>query len=207
MSSPVPPGPPPRPPADLGQRQLPLSEVAVGTLLYRIHRTRADPLYFGRQTDPARRQRWDSPDASYGVCYLALESHIAFAETMLRDLSLEIVHQDDVNVRSLALVEVRTPLRLVEMHSEHLRPLGADASVVQGSYDVTWEWSAALHAHPEMPEGIRYRARHDDSGFSVALFERAERKIHCAASTPLGEPSLAAELARWLDRYKVSLTT
>ncbi|MBI4545127.1 MAG: RES family NAD+ phosphorylase [Gemmatimonadetes bacterium] len=141
------------------------------------------------------------------MCYLAFESHIAFAETMLRDLSLDTVNEDDLNVRSLALVEVRAALRLVEMNSEHLRPLGADASVVQGRYGVTWEWSAALHAHRERPDGIRYRARHDDPGFSVALFERARRKMRRTDSTPLSDPSLAAEIARWLDRYNVGLTT
>lgn len=207
MSSRIPPGPPPRPPADLGQRSLPLHDVAAGTPLYRIHRTRLDPLYFGREPDPARRQRWDAPDASYGVCYVAFESHTSFVETLLRDLSLDTVHQDDLKVRSLALLEVRAPLRLVEMNDQHLRPLGADGSVVQGSYDITWEWSAALHAHRERPDGIRYRARHDDSGFSMALFERARDEVRCLDSIPLSDPSLAAELARWLDRYNVGLTT
>jgi hypothetical protein len=207
LNASLPPGPPPRPLADLDQRSLPLYEVPAGTLLYRIHRTRIDPLFFGRHSDPARRQRWDAPDASYGVCYLALESHIAFAETLLRDLSLDTVHLDDLYLRSLAHVEVGTPLRVVEMHSEHLRPLGADASAVQGSYNITWAWSAVLHAHRSKPDGIRYRARHDDSGFSVAVFERAAGKLHCTATTPLNDTSLAAELARWLERYQLSLTT
>lgn len=206
MSSPVPPGPPPRPPADLHARKLPLHEAPAGTLLYRIHRTRLAPLHFGRQHDPARRQRWDSPDAGYGVCYLAFEGHVCFAETLLRELELDTVHQDDLGVRSLARVELRAPLRLVEMNGEHLRRLGADASVVHGSYDTTWEWSAALHAHPEQPDGVRYRASHDDSGFSVALFGRAADRVHCTASTPLADPSLASELARWLDRYDIGLT-
>jgi hypothetical protein len=207
VNSPIPPGPPPRPPADLAQRSLPLHTVPSATTLYRLHRTGLNALYFGRETDPARRQRWDSPNASYGVCYLAVESHIAFVETLLRDLDLDTVHQDDLEVRSLALVEAREPLRLVEMNDQHLRPLGADASVVQGSYDVTWNWSAEFHAHREAPDGIRYRARHDDSGFSVALFERASQKVHLLDSTPLVDRSLATELAGWPDRYNVGLTT
>jgi hypothetical protein len=176
-------------------------------MLYRIHRTALDPLHFGRALDSARRQRRDSPDASCGVCYLAFEGHIAFVETMLRDLDLDTVYQDDLAVRSLALVEVREPVRLVELHDQHLRPLGADASVVQGSYDVTWEWSAALHSHPNAPDGVQYRARHDDSGFSVALFERGNGKVRVLGSTTLLDPSLAPELAGWLDRYGVGLTT
>lgn len=121
-------------------------------------------------------------------------------------LSLETVHHVDLNVRSLASLDVRRAIRLVEMNDQHMRSLGADASVVQGSYEVTWAWSAALHALRERPDGIRYRARHDDSGFSVALFGRARHRVHLLDSVPLNDSSLAAELAGWLDRYGVGLT-
>lgn len=203
----IPPGAPPRPPADLAKRSLPVGTIPIGTTLYRIHRARLDSLFFGRESDAARRQRWDAPDASYGVCHLAFESHIAFAETLLRDLGLDTVHHDDLKVRSLARIEVTAPLRVVEMNDQHLRSVGADASVVHGSYDITWDWSAALHALSEQPAGIRYRARHDDSGFSVALFERAAHFVRQLDSIALLDPSLAVELGRWLDRYTVGLTT
>lgn len=206
MSEKTPPGPPPAPPANLSTRKLPLRALEAGTLLYRIHRGGHDPLHFGRHEDPVRRHRWDSPGARYGVCYAAMSGEIAFAESLLRDLTLEAVHEDDLRTRCLALLEVRGTLRLVEMNGRHLRRLGADASVVHASYDVTWAWSAALRDHPDAPDGIRYRARHDDSGYSVALFDRAREALHVLQSTPLTDPSLAADLARWLDRYQVGLT-
>jgi hypothetical protein len=184
-----------------------ISPVGAGTILSRIHRSHQAPLYFGRESNPERRQRWDASDASYGVCYMAQEGHIAFAETLLRDLDLEAVQERELAIRSLARLHVRAPLRLVAMHGQALRGLGADASVVQGPYDVTWAWSAALHAHPDAPDGICYRARHDDSGFSIALFERAGDRVEHLDSTGLLAPAHARELARWLDRYSVGLTS
>jgi len=82
-----PPGPPPAPPTDLGTRTLKSIRIGPGAILYRIHRTKQEALYFGRESELHRRQRWDSPDASYGVCYMAEEDHIAFVETLLRVLS------------------------------------------------------------------------------------------------------------------------
>lgn len=197
-------GPPPLPPEDFADLPLEVGTVPSGRVLHRIHRRKHDALHFGREADPVRRQRWDAPDASYGVCYLAQEDHIAFAETLLRDLDLRAVYEEDLRVRALAAVEIRRPLRLAEMHGKHLGPMRADASAVQGPYATTWAWSKALHDHPSAPDGIRYRARHDDSGLSLALFDRAADALE-TASTPLLDPGMAEVLGRWLDRYGVGL--
>lgn len=201
------PGDPPLPPATFAARALAWSPVEEGTTLYRIHRTDFAPLYFGRASDPDRRNRWDSPDASYGVCYLALDPAIAFAETLLRDLAIDAVQEAELRIRSLARFRVVERLRLVMMHGRGLRRNGADASVVQGAYEVTWAWSAAFHAHPDTPDGIVYRARHDDSGLAVALFERARDKIEHHDSVGLLSPECVRDLAGWLDAYGIGLTT
>jgi hypothetical protein len=207
VNRPARPGPPPSPPPDLAERALKIEPIGAGVLLHRIHRSRHTPLYFGRESDPDRRQRWDAPDASYGVCYMAEEPHIAFAETLLRDLALDVIPQAELEVRSLARLRVRAPLRLVAMHGKALRVHGADASLVQGPYPITQAWSAALHAHPDGPDGIRYRARHDDSGFSVALFERGRGKVEHVESVELLDPMIAREVGGWLERYEVGLTS
>lgn len=207
MSPPAPPGPPPSPPVDFSKRVLKFSPLTQDTVLSRIHRSHRSALHFGRTVDPEARQRWDAPDAGYGVCYLATAGHIAFAETLLRDLSLDVVHLSELESRFLTLLRVVAPLRLVAMHGRSLRPHGADASVVQGPYTTTWAWSEAIHDHPSAPDGICYRARHDDSGYSVALFERAGDKVEPVGSTGLLEPAFAPTLARWLDRYGVGLTS
>lgn len=207
MSSEAPPGSPPLPPADFAERELAIRELGPGTVLFRIHRTKHGALYFGRETDPMRRQRWDAPDASYGVCYMAQQDHIAFAETLLRDPGIGAVHVDDLRPRSLAEIEVLAPgsLRVVEMNDEHLNAMGADAGVGQGPYSITWAWSQAISEHPSHPDGIRYRARHDDSGFSLAIFESAGDKLAASSSLPLLDPDLRSVLGGWLDRYKRGL--
>jgi hypothetical protein len=207
VNRPARPGPTPTPPADIAERTLKIESVGAGAVLHRIHRSHRAPLHFGRDSDPDRRQRWDSPDAGYGVCYMAKEGHIAFTETLLRDLTLDAIPEAELEVRSLARLRVRSALRLVAMHGNALRVHGADASVVQGPYPVTWEWSAAFHAHPSAPDGICYRARHDDSGFSIALFEGAQSKVEHASSVELLDPVLARDLAQWLDLYEVGLTS
>jgi hypothetical protein len=198
-------GPAPAPPADLGARTLKCIRIPSGVVLYRIHLTKHRALHFGRETELHRRQRWDSPDASYGVCYLAEEDHIAFVETLLRDLSRKDVSERELEIRSITKLSVRSPLRLAAMHGKHLHGNGADASVVQGQYPNCWEWYRALHSHPSEPDGIHYRAGHDDSGFSIALFERAGGKVEEIESTELLDASVARTLGGWLDRYGLGL--
>lgn len=178
-----------------------------GRILHRVHRSHYAPLHFGCSETPDSRQRWDSPDASYGVCYMAEDDHIALAETMLRAPELAAVSESELKARSLATLRLRSPLRLAAMHGSALHPHGADASVVQGPYPATWVWSAALYSHPDNPDGICYRARHDDSGFGIALFERASDKLEHLISVELLDPSFVSDLSRWLDRYEVGLTS
>lgn len=199
------PGPPRLPPGDLVRRPLPLVPVAAGTTLFRIHRTGLGALHFGREADAAARQRWDAPDAGYGVCYLATAGHVAFAETLLRDLAIEAIPEDELRRRSLAEIETARPLRLVNLANEGLRRLRATASVVHGSYDVTWAWSAALHAHPDAPDGIRYRARHDDADFAVALFDRAADAVRERGTRELLSAEVLPLLGGWLDRYDMGI--
>jgi hypothetical protein len=77
--------------------------------------------------------------------------------------------------------------------------------VCNGPYAVTRAWALALHEHPSRPDGIRYRARHDDDGFAIALFDRAAAAVSILRSTPLASTELLGDLAGWLDRYGMGL--
>jgi hypothetical protein len=187
--------------------KLRVSGLDAGSRLFRIHRSDLSALHFGSTTEVHRRQRWYATDGSYGVCFLAQEPHIAFAETLLRDLALDVVQEAQIAARSLALVNVVQPIQLAALHGSALRAHGADASVVHGPYAVTWAWSQALHERPSEVDGICYRARHDDSGLSVALFERAGRKVEVVHSTNLLDGTLSREVAEWLERYSLGLTS
>lgn len=199
------PGPIPDPPADFHTRTLPILTLPAGTPLSRIHLRTRGALYYGPRTDPARRGRWDAPDDSFGVCYLAETAHLAFAETFLRDLALEEIGSATLGERSLALVHPVRDLRLAQMHGAGLHRMQATAAVVQASYDRTWAWAQSIHGHPARVDGVRYRARHDDDSLAVAVFDRAAAAVEVSASTPLLDPSLAQELSRWLDRYSLGL--
>jgi hypothetical protein len=162
-------------------------------------------MYFGRTTDLDARQRWDAPDASYGVWYAGEADYVAFAETLLRDLTLTSLSEDALISRSIAEIRVRRDLTMVNFADEGLFQLGADSSAADAEYRVTWAWSAALHSHPEGVDGIRYRARHDNSGISYAVFDRAADAFDPGPSVPLLSAENAVRLGAWLDRYGLGL--
>jgi len=197
---------PPLPPEDLHARHLPIRELRSSEVLFRIHRKEWDPLFFGRAAEARMKQRWYAPDESYGVCYLAVDPYIAFAETMLRKHGLASVEFVELSVRAIASVTVLEPLRLVRFHGSGLKRLSADASVVHGPYEVTWAWSQAIHGHPDEVDGICYRARHDDSDFSVALFDRAQAKVDLRYTTILTSNRCSTLLSEWMDRYGLGIT-
>ena len=70
----------PLPPADLERRQPELVELPAGELLHRFYTAKWEPIFFDTSTDG----RFNAPDASYGVLYVAQEPGGAFAETFLR---------------------------------------------------------------------------------------------------------------------------
>ena len=85
------------------------------------------------------------------------------------------------------------------------RRIGATAAVCNGAYAVSRAWALALHAHPAGVDGIRYRARHDDDGFAIALFDRAEDAVEVIGTDRL-DPATGAEwIAPLLDRYGIGL--
>jgi RES domain len=199
------PGPPPLPPPDLHARRLPIHVHEAGWGLWRIHPADLSILFFGPAKGQPPRGRWDAPDGRFHVCYLAEHSYAAFAETFLREPGAMVLETEDLQARSLARIRVLAPLRLVAMHGPGLHVVGATAASCTGDYAVSRAWAAALHDHPDAPDGIRYRARHDDDGFAVALFDRAERMVVDAQSEPLTHPSNLGFLAECLNRYEMGL--
>jgi hypothetical protein len=199
------PGPPPLPPADLARRKLPLHVCPAKTRLARIHSVSRDPLFFGPAAGSRPRSRWDAPAGEFRVCYLAEEPYVAFAETFLREPGATLIETADLAARALAEVEVERDLRLVALHGAGLRRLGATAAVCTGPYVVSRAWALALHGHPSRPDGIRYRARHEDDGFAIALFDRAADAIAVTGSAALVLPDRMGDLVAWLDRYGMGL--
>jgi hypothetical protein len=189
----------PSPPADFRARDLPLERVPAGTSLVRIHRTDRGALYFG----VTGTNRFDDPQSAYGVCDFALTHEGAFAETCLRDVGAPFVATSFLSARSFARIEVIEGLRLVTVHGPGLARLGATSVVTGGDHGFAQTWSRAIHEHPASPDGLLYRANHDNGEICAALFERCSNKLRAGASEPI--LSDRERLGGLLDRYKVGL--
>jgi RES domain len=189
----------PRPPQDFAGRDLPLETVPKGTTFIRIHRSDLGALYFGTSGD----NRFDDPERVYGVCYLALTREGAFAETCLRAVGAQFVAASYVSARSFTAIETTAPLRLVAVHGPGLARIGATSVVSSGEHALAQQWSRAIYDHPAAPDGLLYRANHDNGELCAALFERsADRLIRRQTQALLSD---RASLAALLDRYRVGL--
>jgi len=187
------------PPPNLAQRRLPIVAVPAGTSVVRIHTLFREPHNFGR-TGGAR---FDAPDGSYGVCYLGLDDAGAFVETILRDQDLRGVAYSDLARRAIADGVFARTVRLVALGGSGLRRLRITAGTVYTTYRVTQAWSRALWAHPDRPDGLRYRSRFDDDQHCVALFDRAAQALRFTVSAPL--VNVPNRLGPLLDRYDLAL--
>jgi hypothetical protein len=187
----------PRP--ELARQRLPLVELPAGTPVVRLHTIGRDPAYFGRNG----RGRFDAPDHTYGVCYLGLDDAAAFVETLLRDQDLRGISRADLKRRGLADGKLIRSIRLVEFGGPGLRQLRAVGGTVHATYRVTQTWGQAFWAHPDQPDGIRYRSRFDDDQHCVALFDRAATALQLTPGVPL--PSAPHRLGPLLDHYDLAL--
>src|SRR5205814_6301735 len=83
-------------------------------------------------------------------------------------------------------VEVRRDLRLVPIHGSSLARLGVTAELASGSdYSASQSWSRALWEHSDVPDGIFYRSRHDDSALCVAVYDRSKDGLITARDVAL----------------------
>jgi hypothetical protein len=160
----------PKPPADLARRDPLIVEILEGSLLHRFYTNTYEPIHFDR----GRSGRFNAPDGSYGVLYAAMSPAGAFVETFLREPGRTLLPTDLLARKAYAQMRVLRPLRLIKLGGPGLAIVGATAEVVHGGlpYDVPQAWSAALHGHPSVPDGISYTARHDDEAVCCSLFDR-----------------------------------
>jgi len=190
----------PDPPPDLHQREIPL--IDIDQAWFRIHRVDRDPIHFGREAQ----WRFDSPDRSYGVVYLAVDEHAAFIETFGHVTGVNSVTVSSLSGRHLARIDPARPLRLVDLVSSGgLARLGADARLCTGSYQVSRRWSRALHDHPSRPDGIRYPCRHDPARSAGAVFDHVTGHLSAHRLGSLLTIENGTLLGKILDHYGFGL--
>ena len=166
----------PEPPADLSTRRLPIVSRVAGEVFVRVHRRTDSPIWFGwdagTRTFRAALNRFDSPGRAYGVLYVAATRDGAFAESVGR---VGRVFRSDEELAGLRLttLALARDLRVVDLHGgAAVGAMDATGVVGVGPQGLARRWSQALHDHPEMPDGLEYRCRHNSDELALALFDR-----------------------------------
>jgi hypothetical protein len=196
------PGPHPEPPGDLAGRSPALVELDPGTILSRLHDRNFGPIFFGR----TGRNRFDSPNRSFGVLYVGRDESCAFIETFGQSTGISVVTRREILARHLSYLTSTQSLTLIDLASSgSLARIGADARLFSGSHAIAQRWSAALRGHPTNPGGLLYPARHDPARNACALFDLPESVFTVADGGSLGDAKHAALLGRILDRYGFGL--
>jgi RES domain-containing protein len=193
------PEPHPDPPTNLHQSGLPLYE-AHGPWI-RSHPRRYQPLHFGNTGF----NRFDAPGGQYRILYVAADVHGAFIETFGRQLGERRLEAAHVASRALSQVTHGHPLQLVDLTGPGLSQIGADTRLTAANYDLSQRWALALHEHPDQPDGLLYRSRHDPSRLCAAIFDRAASALTATPLGSLADSSNAALLADLLDTYDYAL--
>lgn len=192
----------PLPSPTLAARPLPTIVLPTGTRLVRIHWP-GNALFFGPVPRTPPRNRFDSPTGAFGTCYMAMHTAGAFAETFLRGGLVPLVTETELRARAWSQLEVIAPLMVVPCHGRALARLGTTSAISSGAYSRSRMWFAALHNHPEAPDGLRYRSRHNDDQLCVALFDRASAKVRVSDTLPLLHPSTGVYEA--IERHGVAV--
>jgi hypothetical protein len=190
----------PKPPPDLHARSLPLRSIR--TAWFRIHDLIYDPIFFGRTGN----QRFDAPHPrKYGVLYVGEEVDCAFIETLGHETGKNVIAEAELLSRGLARVSLKGFLRLVDLTAEGLAQIGADNHLCTGPIAVSQRWSGALYRHPEQPDGICFRSRHNPELLCAAIFDRVAPRVRATLLGCLRAPKNMRRITPLLTKYGFSL--
>lgn len=163
-----------------------------------------EPIYFNKSSV----FRFNAPGGEFGILYLGEDAHSAFIETYGWLTGERYITREQLTKRHLALVSTNRPFSLVDISGKGLAMIGADGRLCIGDdYKISQDWSLALWRHPQKPDGILYRTRHDPGKKAVALFDR--NKVRTALSFDdtgsLLDDDNVELLAEILESYKFIL--
>jgi hypothetical protein len=136
--------------------------------------------------------------------YLAKQAEGAFIETFGQTTGVRVVAQAELALRSISFLECRS-LRLVDLTAAGLARIGADNRLCDGDHQLAQRWSLALWNHPDLIDGILYRARHDPSQECVALYDRVGDIFKIQQTWGCDSRSFAVTLSQILDTYEFGL--
>lgn len=187
--------------------KLPLRRLPRGETFFRIHLARHRPLWFGPARGEPPTNRFDDPSGVYRVCYLGCSVEAAFVEKLLRAPPVRVLSRRALAAFHLTRIMAVRQLRVVSLHGPGLARLGLTATIATGqAYADSRTWARRIHEHPEEPDGILYRCRHDDDTFAVALFDRARSAVNAAAGGSVRLDEDPSQLTSVAQRYGFGLT-
>ena len=193
----------PHPPPPSNPKTLKLAPLIAKRVepLYRIHRVRQAPLFYGKTGN----NRFDAPAREFGVLYASFTPEGAFIETFGHATGVRLIEERELAMRALAKLHANKPLRLVDLTGKGLARVGADARLFAGEHGVAQLWSRTLHDHPEKADGILYLARHDPRQPCAAIFDRARPVISATTQGSLIDASMVSLVQSLLDEYDFGL--
>lgn len=145
------------------------------------------------------------PQHEFGVLYLGEDAYCAFIETFGQATGKNIVTQAELEKHSLSSISTERPLVLVDLTGSGLARMGADARLLAREHFVAQQWSRALRKHPEHPDGLYYRSRHDPARMAVALWELCNVSLSVSVTVALASTAHNRDLGEILDTYGFEL--
>lgn len=170
--------------------------------LHRIHRVTHNPIFFG-PAGALPDSRYDSPDGSYKVLYMARSLETAFGETLVRLPGVSYVLSSAVEMRARSELETTRSLKLYPLVDAGVSAHGLSFTDLHGdSYKKTWAVSAEVYA-TTIADGILYTSRFDNQR-CVALFDRASDAIAETAIRKIPiTPAQATQLAEHFGKQYI----
>ncbi|MGR4868188.1 RES family NAD+ phosphorylase [Variovorax sp. LARHSF232] len=191
---------------------LPSFRIDAGELLQHVSRVayRDAPLYYGRNGT----NRYDAPKRDYSVLYLGRDLPTALMESVfhkhqwLADTKRSIALKE-IQSRLVRAVGVLDDLCLADLTAEGVMAgfFGLNLEqLASRDYTHTQQVSAQVHAMREDDEplfdGVLYPSRNNYPAASVALFERAKKKVKVFADIDLVDH---VEWPRFVADYRIGV--
>lgn len=193
--------------------------------VWRMHRRSDGPIWFGK----GAAYRFDDPHGAlpgaFGVLYAGYTADGAFVEAALRQgigrpRPIALAY---LRLRQLTRLSLPAGLRLLRLYGPGLAANRANAAIsaagpgesayglapnvaANDAYVLSQAYARAACEHPQRPDGIVYRCKHDNDELAIALFARAGEPPPAVAALeqtgPLDEELFLRE--HWRTRYRVS---
>ena len=84
-----------------------------------------------------------------------------------------------------------------------LQTLGLDNSIATGRYEPCGVWADALWRHPQAPDGVAFRSRHDPDVICLAIFDRSPAPLR--AGPPVRLVNQLHAISKLLSAYGKSM--